>query len=54
MNLPLLKYDITTILRSQKPAIHSRNMQSGLVTCLLEISQLDNAWTHWFLRSAAE
>jgi len=31
-DLPLFKNDITTILRSQKPAIYSRNLQSGSFT----------------------
>jgi hypothetical protein len=38
MNLPLFKNDITTIVRSQKPVIYSRNLQSGFVTGSLEIS----------------
>jgi len=38
-DLPLLKNDITNILEPQKPVIHSRNLQSGSVTGLLEIAQ---------------
>ena len=37
---PLLKYDITNNLRSQKPVIYSRYMQLGFVTGLLEISPI--------------
>ncbi len=36
-DLPLLKNDITKILRSQKPIIYSRNLQSGFVTGSLEM-----------------
>jgi hypothetical protein len=42
MDLLLLKNDITNNLRSQKPAIYSRYLQSGFVTGLLEISQLSD------------
>ena len=34
MDSPLLKNDITIILRPQKPVIYSRNLQSGPVTGL--------------------
>jgi len=39
IDLPLLKDDITNNLEPQKPAIYSRNLQSGSVTGLLEIAQ---------------
>jgi len=48
MDLPLLKNDITNKLGPQKPAINSSNMQSGLVTCSLEISQMNSSeLKHW-------
>ena len=39
-DLPLLKNDITTFELALKYGIHSSNMQSGLVTCSLEISEI--------------
>jgi len=39
MDLPLLKNDITTIVRSQKPVINCRYLQSMTVTDL-EISEI--------------
>jgi len=38
MDLPLLKNDIATTKAASQNEIYSSNMQSGLVTCSLEIS----------------
>jgi len=38
MDLSFFKNDITGSEPTSKLGIHSRNMQSGLVTCSLEIS----------------
>ena len=40
IGLPLLKNDITTFELALKYGIHSSNMQSGLVTCSLGISEI--------------
>jgi hypothetical protein len=41
----LFENDITNILSSQKPVSYSSNMQSGLVTCSLEISKVSHQIT---------